>query len=205
MAGDLVFVAGPASGGSLGLEAWYDSLYVRRTGGEGSFEPDTDGLIGGRYRGRLARDGGYTAGARPFVPEGVADAVDLSRVLDDFFPLLPARPLRIGGRWQASDGTRIRRLTDSIGRDTLLRFEARRTHRTDSLVPAGDTHSIAAVQSTREVERFAWHPQHGLIRRDRTITIDAQIPRGGRVPRPVRSRIAQRVVVERVWGSPRTE
>jgi hypothetical protein len=197
VAGLLVVNAEPESGRSLALEAWYDSLQVRRSAPEGTLQPDTDGIIGGRYRGRLGSGGSYAAEGRPFVPEGVAEVVDLSRVLDELFPALPP-PLQVGERWQGGDGVEIQRLADSIAKDTLLRFRASRSRFTDAITATGDSGTIPARQTTREHETFAWHPRRGLARRDRTIVVETDIPGGGTVGRPVRSRLEQRIVIERL-------
>jgi hypothetical protein len=198
VAGLLTVYGVPGRGDTLLLEAWYDSLEVRRSGTAGTLRPDTDGLIGGRYRGRLAATGAYTPAARPFVPDGVAEVVDLSRALDDLFPILAARPLGIGQRWSHSSGLEIRRLPDSVAGDTLLLFRASLARASDSVTPSGDSAAIPARQTTREDERFAWHPRRGLVRRSRTIIVETTIPGGGTVGRPVRSRVEQHIVVERV-------
>jgi hypothetical protein len=200
VAGLLVVHAQPAAGDSIRLEAWWDSLEVRRSSRDGTLEPDTDGLIGGRYRGTLSSGGAYSAEARPFVPDGVGEVVDLSRVLEELFPTLPPRPLRVGERFRGAGGVEIRRLSDSTAGDTLLRFRASRSRTSDSVTATGDTGSIPAKQTMREDEAFAWHPRRGLVRRDRTIVVATDIPAGGAVGRPVRSRVEQRVVIERVRG-----
>ena len=196
--GVLILRAGPHTGADIRLEAWYDSLHVRRSGPEGTVEPDTDGLLGGRYRGALAPQGRYAVEARPFVPDGVAEAVDLSGTMEDFLPLLPPRPLGIEERWDGGAAFEVRRLSDSVAGDTLLRFEVWRTRTADAVTPSGDTAAIPATQTTREEERFTWHPRLGLLRRTRVITVETDIPGGGTVPQPVRSRVAQRVVIERL-------
>jgi hypothetical protein len=194
----LVVRAQPGGGDTLRLEAWYDSLEVRRRSREGTLKPDTDGMIGGRYRGRLAPGGAYAPDARPFVPDGVAEVVDLSRVLEELFPTLPAHSLRPGERWSGPRGLEIRRLSDSVAGDTLLRFRATLTRASDSVKATGDSAAIPAKQTTREEETFAWHPRHGLVRRDRTIVVETSIPGGGTVGHPVRSRVEQRIVIERI-------
>jgi hypothetical protein len=200
--GRLVVRALPDTGTRLNIEAWFDSLYVRRDSPEGTLEPDTDGMIGGRYRGRLTVRGLYAGRARPFVPDGVAEVADLSGAMDDFLPRLPPVPLQVGERWADGEGWQIRRLRDSVAADTLLRFEVHRVRRADAITAAGDTARIPATQETREEEAFAWHPREGLMRRDRTIVIQTRIPAGRAVPGPVRSRVSQRVLVERLRGLP---
>ena len=198
VAGVLVVRADPGPGDTLRLEAWYDSLEVRRTNRDGSLEPDTDGMIGGRYRGMLTPDGRYTSAARPYIPDGVAEVVDLSRSLEELFPRLPSRALRVGAVWRAPGGLEVRRLTDSISRETLQRYRATATRSIDSVRAAGDTAAIPAKQKTREDEMFAWDPRRGLIRRDRHIVVETEIPGGSAVGRPVRSRVEQRVTLERL-------
>lgn len=196
--GLLVVHASPGAGDTIRLEAWYDSLEVRRSSSGGTLTPDTDGMIGGRFRGRLASGGVYVADARPFVPDGVAEVIDLSRVLEEFFPILAGRSLRAGQRWSGPEGLEIRRLSDSLAPDTLLRFRAIRTRTSDSVTAAGDSAAIPARQTTREEEQFAWHQRRGLVRRSRTIVVETSIPGGGTVGRPVRSRVEQHIVVERL-------
>lgn len=197
VAGLLVVTAVADTGTRLRLEAWFDSLDVRRDTPEGSLEPDTDGMIGGRYRGHLTMRGTYAPQARPFIPDGVAEVADLSGTMDDFLPLLPPVPLGVGERWADGGGVEIRRLRDSIAGDTLLRFEVHRVRRADA-ISAGDTARIPATQDVREEERFAWHPREGLVRRDRTIVIETRIPAGRGVPAAVRSRVSQHVLAARI-------
>jgi hypothetical protein len=196
----LILRGQPAAGDTVRLEAWYDSLAVRRSNREGSLEPDTDGMIGGRYRGRLTADGGYLSDARPFVPDGVAEVVDLSHALDQLFPRLPPRGLRVGASWRDPAGLEISRLSDSVadGRDTLLRFRARQARTVDSIQARGDTAPIPAKQTIREEETFAWHVKRGLVRTDRRVVVDTDIPGGGTVGRHVQSRVEQRITLERL-------
>src|SRR5262249_42020461 len=42
----------------IDLEAWFDTLDVWREGSGERIAPETDGLIGGRYKGRLTPSGG---------------------------------------------------------------------------------------------------------------------------------------------------
>ena len=73
--GVLQLRARPA-GSTIAIEAWYDSLALSRVSPETTLSPDTDGLLGGRYRGQLSPVGGYSAVARPFVPDEVAEVAD---------------------------------------------------------------------------------------------------------------------------------
>jgi len=196
LSGLLVGTAVPDTGSRLRIEAWFDSLAVRRDSPEGSREPDTDGMIGGRYRGLLSARGIYAPQVRPFIPDAVAEVTDPSAAMDDLLPTLPPAPLRVGERW-ADQGIEIRRLRDSIAGDTLLRFGVHRVRRADA-IPAGDTARIPTTQDTREEERFLWHPRLGVLRRDRTIVIETRIAAGRSVPTAVRSRVSQHVRVTRL-------
>ncbi|HEU4649381.1 MAG TPA: hypothetical protein VFS33_10000 [Gemmatimonadales bacterium] len=200
IAGRLVVRAAPGGRDSLRVEAWFDSLSVWRRSAEGTLEPETDGLIGGRYRGTLAPFGRYRAEARPFVPDELAEVADLSTVLDDLFPRLPPAPLAVGQAWADSNGLEIRRLPDSAAAsgEPLLRFRLTDRRKAQEAAVKGDTVPIQLQQTMREEGTFTWHPRDGLLRRDRQVTVETNIPAGGRVRRPVRSRIEQRIVLERL-------
>ena len=75
--------------GADSIEAWYDSLEVWRGAGEVRQVPETDGVIGGRFRGLLSSDGRYRSVVRPFIPDPLLDVSDVAVALDEFFPLLP--------------------------------------------------------------------------------------------------------------------
>ena len=186
------------STGGVAIEAWYDSLELRRRSGDQEVRADTDGLIGGRYRGLLAPDGHYSEHARPFVPDEVAELADLSTAARDLLPPLPPRTLAPGEAWTDSSLT-ITRLPDTAvaGRPlTHLRLRSRAELR--ETVPRGDTVPILVRQTVEEEGDIYWSPESGLVRRLRAITIEATVPAGGRVRQPVRSRVEQRVELTRL-------
>lgn len=186
------------STGGVAIEAWYDSLELRRRSGDQEVRADTDGLIGGRYRGLLAPDGHYSEHARPFVPDEVAELADLSTAARDLLPPLPPRALAPGEAWTDSSLT-ITRLPDTAvaGRPlTHLRLRSRGESR--ETVPRGDTVPIPVRQTVEEEGDIYWSPESGLVRRLRAITIEATVPSGGRVRQPVRSRVEQRVELTRL-------
>jgi hypothetical protein len=191
------FRARDTSGG-VALEGWYDSLVVWRRADETKLAPDTDGLIGGRFRGLLGSDGGYTSLTRPFVPDEVAEAADVSVVLDDFFPPLPPGRLAPGEAWHRA-GTEIRRLHDTtVAGRRLARYSFRsRRERTETLLH-GDTVPIPVQQTTSEEGEFAWDSGSGLAWRSRDIVVETAIAAEGRIRRPVRSRVVQRVELARL-------
>ncbi len=184
--------------GAVALETWYDSLQLSRRASNAEIRADTDGLIGGRYRGLLKTSGEYVEIARPFVPDEVAELADVSVAAHDLLPPLPPRPLRPGQSWTGA-GLTLERLPDTsvAGRPLLhLRLESRLEDSTT--VPRGDTVAIPIRQTTVEQGHIYWSPARGLVRRIRHITIDAAIPTGGRIRQPVRSRVVQDVELTRL-------
>lgn len=186
------------SGGVIVLEAWYDSLSLRRRTDGGEVSADTDGLIGGRYRGLLRRSGGYVEIARPFVPDEVAEVADLSGAARDLLPPLPPAPLAPGATWK-DGGVELSRLPDTVvaGRP-LLHFHLGMRSESREAVPRGDTVPIPVHQTIDEQGDIFWSPASGLVRRTRDITVEATVPSGGRIRVPVRSRVVQRVELTRL-------
>ncbi len=197
--GRLSLQATPAVEG-LRIRTWFDSLLLRRSSATGTLRPDTDGLIGGRYTGILSPDGRYTALRTPFLPQETLEVEDLSGVAADLLPRLPPMPLRPGARWQDSSGTlTITRLGDSaaLGR-SLERYRLEReTAATESRITA-DSSRYAVSRKETETGEYVWDPERGLLRWDREIRSQAEIPAGGPFPRAVRSEIRQRIRVERI-------
>src|SRR5688572_7380750 len=97
------------SGQELALEAWLDSLAITRRSEETAITPDTDGLLGGRYRGTLSRTGHYTAQVHPFVPDEVAEVAGMAEAVNDIFPPLAGRSLAEGETWTDASGLTIHR------------------------------------------------------------------------------------------------
>jgi hypothetical protein len=190
------------SASSIALEAWYDSLSVWREGPAGKSIPDTDGLLGGRYRGVLTPAGRYSAVARPFVPDEVAEVAELGGALEDLLPRLPTAPLEVGQRWSDSTGLELRRLPDSGAAGRLVR-RLRLRARTEASVAAvrGDTLSVPAHQVTLEEGQLDWTPRVGLVRWVRHIVVESVIPAGGPIPQAVRSRLEQDVTLSRLAAS----
>jgi hypothetical protein len=186
-----------AVAGGLGLEGWLDSLSIRQRSGDTTLVPETDGLIGGRYRGLLSAAGRYRPEARPFVPDEVAEITDAATAVDDLFPPLPPRGLRPGEAWQDSTGIRITRLPDSTG-TALQRYALQVRREQREAVPRGDTVPVALQQTTRENGGFIWDPASGLVYRNRDIAVETSIPAAGRIRRPVRSRLTQAITLSRL-------
>lgn len=191
------FRARDTSGG-VALEAWYDSLALRRRTSEGDVVPDTDGLIGGRYRGLLTPSGEYAEVARPFVPDEVAEVADLSGAGGDLLPPLPPRPLAAGESWGDSALSLTRLPDTALAGRPLEHFRLESRTETRTAIPRGDTVPIPLRQTTVEQGDIYWSPASGLVRRQREITVEATVPSGGRVRQPARSRVVQRVELTRL-------
>ncbi|HET6796215.1 MAG TPA: hypothetical protein VFH40_03565 [Gemmatimonadales bacterium] len=180
------------------IEGWLDSLVLWRKSKEGTIRPDTDGLLGGRYRGRLSSMGRYQSQVRPFIPDEVAEVADMGSALDDLFPPLPSPELRPGQAWKDSSGVTLRRLADSaMSGVPLYRFEleSHRVQRSARL--PGDTTRIALRQVTDEQGTFVWHPTMGLLRRERRIVVETSVPASRRTGQPVHSKIEQSIALVR--------
>ena len=188
----------PAPAG-IAIEAWYDSLALSRQSPEGTLAPDTEGLLGGRYRGTLAPSGRYVVAARPFVPDEVGEVSDLGAAMEELLPPLPPSALAVGERWSDTAGLELRRLPDSAaGARTVRRLALRSRAETDRATVRGDTTAIAARQVTVEEGQVDWDEVEGFLRRTRHIVVETSVPVGGPVRAPLRSRLEQDVVVERV-------
>jgi hypothetical protein len=191
------FRAAPSNDG-VALEGWLDSLVLSRRSPETTISPDTDGLLGGRYRGTLSKTGIYTSRVRPFVPNEVAEIAEMRGALDDFFPPVPSRPLRAGEVWTDSLGLTIRRLPDSaLYGVPLFRFvlESRRESR--AAPSPADTVPLKLRQTSEERGQFVWHPLLGLLRRDRSIVVETTVPPSHSVRQAVRSKVDQQITVVR--------
>ena len=185
-------------GGGVSLEAWYDSLSLRRRTSESEVSADTDGLIGGRYRGLLRPSGAYVEIARPFIPDEVAEVSDLAAAARDLLPPLPPTALQPGESWR-DEGVELARLPDTtVASRPVLRFRFDARAQASQVVPHGDTVPVPLRQITTERGDIYWSLASGLIRRTRDITVEASIPSGGRIRQPVRSRVLQHVELTRL-------
>jgi len=183
------------------LEAWYDSLAVSRVSPEATLIPETDGLLGGRFRGLLSPEGRYEPRARPFVPDAVAEVADLGRVLDDLLPPLPPRALAVGDAWSDGAGLELRRLPDSVAHGrSLWRLALRARAESNAVTIRGDTTGLKAAQVTTETGEVDWDARRGLVRRTRHIVVETSVPAGGPLKLPLRSRLEQDATLTR--GSP---
>jgi hypothetical protein len=192
--GELV-LAGIPRGDGVTLVSWYDRLAVWRTAAGDSLAPDTDGVLGGRFRGELSADGRYVAALRPFVPNAVRELSDVASALEDLLPPLPARALAVGEAFRLADTLNIQRLADSAG---LQRYRVERETAGRVLPAAGDTLTPPFDRAVRDNGTFAWHPEQGVLRYERRLEIEVLVPPGGAVKRAVRSEVVQRTALVRI-------
>jgi len=151
------------------LESWYDALRLWRDADGAREEPDTDGLVGGRYRGVLSPDGRYTPSARPFVPDEVARVTDLADAMVLFLPPLPPVALAEAGRWDG-DGLRIVRRPDSLAAgEVLQRLRWVRQLADTAREAAGDSASYQVRTVLHETGDLAWHPASRSRIEERTV------------------------------------
>ena len=185
----------------IAIEAWYDSLALSRESPEGKLVPDTDGLLGGRYRGALSPTGRYAAEARPFVPDEVAEVAELGGAMEDLLPPLPPVAISVGQRWSDSSGLELRRLPDSVaGRRVVRRLAVHVRTEADLATLRGDTTRLPAREVTVEDGRIDWDPAIGLLRRVRRLVVETSVPAGGPLRQPLRSRLEQEGTLVRIGG-----
>ena len=192
--GELV-LAGLPQGAGVNLLAWYDQLAVWRWAGGDSLAPDTDGVLGGRFRGALSPDGRYAAARRPFVPDAVRELSDVASALEDLLPPLPPRPLQVGESYRQGDSLEIQRLADSAA---VQRYRVERAMVGRVAAPAGDSLTPPYDRSVHDHGAYAWHTEQGVLRYDRRLEIEVTVPRGGVVRQSVRSEVAQRATLQRI-------
>jgi hypothetical protein len=185
----------------IALEGWFDTLTLWRQGSGARLDPDTDGLVGGRYRARLAPRGDFVTTDTPFIPDEIAEVADLSGALADLLPPLPPVPLLPGGSWRDDFGTVISRSQDGrVGARPVERYRlVRRSAGKESrLLP--DSTEVSANRSETESGLFSWSSELGVMRWERDVTDEVEVPVGGLVKQPFQTRIVQKVTVERLGG-----
>lgn len=193
-----VVVRARASGDSLLVEAWYDSLAVLRQTAAGRETAETDGFVGGRYRGVLLPDGRFETQKAPFVPDDLAGQVDLASALDEFFPRLPTTELTVGRDWTDGNGFTIHRDRDSRDRaGPVAHYTWTDTRRAGQTLDAGDSLAVRLDQAIKERGDLAWSDRFGPLSWTRHLVINARIPATGGVKRIVRSTVEQDITVIR--------
>lgn len=183
------------------LEGWFDTLALWREGSGSRLDPDTDGLIGGRYRGTLNPLGGFTSTDTPFVPDEVAEVADLSGALGELLPPLPPAALKLGEGWRDDFGTVISRTDDGrvngqpVERYRLIRRSTREESR---MLP--DSTVVSASRLESESGIYSWSAELGVMRWERDLSDQVKVPAGGMVKQPFTTGIEQKVTITRVAG-----
>lgn len=198
--GVMVLRATPADS-LIRLEAWFDTLALWRESEGERLTPDTDGLIGGRYRALLAPLGGFTSTDTPFIPDDVREVAGLEGALGDLLPQLPATPLKLGAGWRDDFGTVISRAEDareSGRRVQRYRLIRRGTREEKRVLP--DSTEVTASRNESESGIFSWSPELGVVRWEREVHDEVRVPAGGLVKQPFTTGIVQQVWVTRVGG-----
>jgi hypothetical protein len=187
------------AGDSVALEGWFDSLAVWRESGGKRLEPDTDGLIGGRYVGRLGPAGGYRSLTLPFIPDEVRLVADLTGAPGDLFPPLPLRSLEVGTAESDSGRGVVTRLADSAtGHGPVERYRLVRRLRLATRRTVNDSLTLTVDQDETEDGVWSWDPGAGLVAWSRRIVAETTIPARGAVTRPIHSHVEQRVTLVRL-------
>jgi hypothetical protein len=183
------------------LEAWFDTLVVWREGSGERLEPETDGVIGGRFRGTLGPHGGFAERDRPFIPDDIAQVADVGDALAELFPPLPPIALAPGAAWRDDFGTVIFRSPDgSNGGRRVERYRITRRSERDESRLLSDSSEVHAHRTESENSVLEWSGEVGPVRWDRQITVEVAVPTGGPVKQPFRTRIEQVISIARVPG-----
>lgn len=190
-------VQGSASDSGLMLEAWWDTLRLWRRADGGTFEPETEGLLGGRYRGELRRDGVFLRTETPWIPDDVAEVSDVGSALDDLFPPLPAVAMRRGDKTEDPAANKFTRLADSA---RVARY--RIISATSADYPADSTRPFAVKETEASDGILAWG-NDGLLRWDRTVVAETRVEESPQ--RTFRSRVEQRIELQRTGSCERQE
>jgi hypothetical protein len=190
-------VQGSASDSGLMLEAWWDTLRLWRRADGQTFEPETEGLLGGRYRGELRRDGVFLRTETPWIPDEVAEVSDVGTALDDLFPPLPAVAMRRGDRSEDPGANKFIRLADSA---RVARY--RIISATSAEYPADSTRPFAVKESEQSDGILVWGTD-GLLRWDRTVVAETRVEETAQ--RTFRSRVQQRIELQRTGSCERRE
>ena len=185
-----LIVRGSELDSAIAIEAWWDSLRLWRRADDQTLEPDPEGVLGGRYRGRLERDGRFFRSAAPWIPDDVAEVSDLATALDDLFPPLPPSILKRGERVSSLAGDLFIRLADSSGR---ARYRITSSSKTSQPPDSERNFAIGETESSDGV--LAWGNE-GLLRWDRTVIAETEITENPQ--RAFRSRVQQRIEMRRV-------
>lgn len=199
----LIGLAAVAGDSGIALTGWFDSLSVWREAGGQRYEPETDGMVGGRYHGLLTAAGVYSWRDQPFIPDPVAEIAELGSAFDDLLPPVPTRDLSVGQSMTLEGGWRIERRSDSLaGRSSLQRYALSGERRRTAVGAELDSVTVEAATYEKESGTLVWDSLRGPLVWLREITMSAALPAKGPVRRAVRTQIEQSVRLERLMELP---
>jgi hypothetical protein len=136
---------------------------------------------------------------RPFVPDDIAQVADVGDALAELFPALSPISLAPGAAWKNDSGMVISRSPD--GRSAGGQVERYRLIRRASQVESrllSDSTEVSATRRESETGVYEWSVELGPVRWEREITVDVEVPAGGPVRQPFRTRIVQQVTIQRL-------
>lgn len=189
-------VRATAESTGLSVEAWYDTLAVGREGPDGKYAPETEGILGGRYRGTLDPQGDYLAIVTPFVPAALREIFDFARIPLHFFPGLPPVPLRQGAEWTDGGGLMMWRLADSAAAGgPVSRYRWVRRETWEEGFASGDS-TVVVHRSEREEGSLRWRSGVGPLGWNSSLVAGVEFPNG-----TGRSELTQAVRVSRLEGA----
>jgi hypothetical protein len=167
-----------------------DSLDLSESSGAETRRFDAGGLLGGRWKLMLARNGAPAVLTRPFVPDDIAEVSDVASAMEDFFPRTPP-PMAVNAVSIDSARTRWERLPDSAG---VQRFHWNLTRQRQGVQTVADTVPLTLRESSRESGELAWRSTGVPLAWTRTIHTEVTSTVRGRT---VQSVVEQRIVVRR--------
>lgn len=173
-------IRGTPGDSGIAMVAWWDTLSLWRRADGVTLAPDTEGLLGGRYRGSLMPDGRFIRIAAPWVPDEVAEVSDLTVALDDLLPVFSA-------------GT-FRRLADSGGRKRFRLATSK-----DANAPATAERPFAVHESESSDGVVTWG-REGVLSWVRQITVETRVAEAP--GRAFRSELVQKIELHRVGSCP---
>ena len=195
----LIALTATSSDSGIQITGWFDSLSVWREAGGRRYEPETDGMVGGRYRGVLSGSGAYAWADQPFIPEAISEIADMATAFDDLLPPLPMGGLAVGQAMALPGGWRIERRADSA---SLIRFSLSGERRKTAVGAQLDSTLVEAATFEKEMGTLLWDRSRGPMLWSRQITMSAALPAKGAIRRAVRTQIEQSVLLERLEGAP---
>jgi hypothetical protein len=160
--------------------AWYEALTISASGPMGTQRPATDAALRAPFTLRFDDRGRVSLVSAPTFPATFQGITDLTHQFDDFFPRLPAQPLRVGLAWSdtatRTDSTAEKSMTwrseasYRVERDTVVdgvsalvvRMTQRLRSRSEGPVPNQPARAETVIAGTEE-GYFVFAPRAGRL------------------------------------------